>query len=88
MTDVLEIRAGENALRHIRDNGLKADDISTMLGASGGPKWFVLSGLDKILISDFFRDREKPLQLLGTSAGQLAFQYLRDERPAAGSSQV
>ncbi len=73
MTDVLEIRAGGNALQHIRDHGLKADDVSVMLGASGGPKWFVLSGLDKVLISDFFKDREKPLHLLGTSAGSWRF---------------
>ena len=73
MTDILEIRAGENALQHIRDNGLKADDINVMLGASGGPKWFALSGLDKVLIGDFFKGRQKPLQLLGTSAGSWRF---------------
>ncbi|MRI33203.1 hypothetical protein EOPP23_09425 [Endozoicomonas sp. OPT23] len=73
MTDVLEIRAGEYALQQIRDNGLKADDINVMLGASGGPKWFVLSGLDKVLISEFFKGREKPLHLLGTSAGSWRF---------------
>ena len=35
----LSIFAGAEALQHIRDHGLSADDIEMVLGASGGPKW-------------------------------------------------
>ncbi|WP_448215382.1 patatin-like phospholipase family protein [Endozoicomonas sp. 2B-B] len=69
MTDVLEIRAGSTALEKIRDEGLPQSGIDIMLGASGGPKWFVLTGLDKCLIGEYFKDRQQPLNLLGTSAG-------------------
>ncbi|KEQ16322.1 patatin-like phospholipase domain-containing protein [Endozoicomonas numazuensis] len=73
MSNVLEIRAGSRALARIREEGLPQDSIDVMLGASGGPKWFVLSGLDKLLISEYFNDREQPLNLLGTSAGAWRF---------------
>ncbi|MGI9282958.1 MAG: patatin-like phospholipase family protein [Endozoicomonas sp.] len=73
MSDVLEIRAGSRALTKIRDEGLPQSSIDVMLGASGGPKWFVLSGLDKALIGEYFKDRKQPLNLLGTSAGAWRF---------------
>ncbi len=40
-----------------------------MLGASGGPKWFVLFGLDRYLFGEFFANRERELITLGSSAG-------------------
>ncbi|MAK89664.1 MAG: alpha/beta hydrolase [Oleibacter sp.] len=65
----LSIFAGAEALQHIRDHGLSADDIEMVLGASGGPKWICLAAIDRYLISEWFSDRQKPLHLLGTSAG-------------------
>lgn len=40
-----------------------------MLGASGGPKWFVLFGLDRYLFGEFFANRQQELITLGSSAG-------------------
>lgn len=65
----LKIFAGSEALEHIRQNGLSADDIDMVLGASGGPKWLCLAALDRYLLTHWFADRQKPLHLLGTSAG-------------------
>ena len=65
----LKIYAGTEALEHIQSSGLKADDISMLLGASSGPKWLTLHGIDDYLINQFFKGRNKPLHLLGTSAG-------------------
>jgi len=65
----LKVYAGTEALEHIQSNGLKADDISMLLGASSGPKWLALHGIDDFLINQFFKGRDKPLHLLGTSAG-------------------
>ena len=69
MGNVLEIKAGRKALQRIRDSGLNPGSIDVVAGASGGPKWFILSGLDKALIGEYFKDRQRPLHLLGTSAG-------------------
>jgi hypothetical protein len=65
----LKVYAGTEALEHIQSNGLKADDITMLLGASSGPKWLALHGIDDYLINHFFKGRDKPLYLLGTSAG-------------------
>jgi hypothetical protein len=65
----LKVYAGKEALAHIKSHGLMADDITMLLGASSGPKWLTLHGIDDYLINHFFKDRAKPLYLLGTSAG-------------------
>lgn len=65
----LRFLAGDKARRQLLDRGLHADDISLLLGASGGPKWFVLAGLDEYLASDWLPSRRLPLDMLGSSAG-------------------
>jgi len=65
----LSLYAGTEALSHIQKNGLQADDVAMLLGASSGPKWLVLHGIDQFLMDSFFKNRTKKLHLLGTSAG-------------------
>ncbi|MDP2547000.1 patatin-like phospholipase family protein [Oceanobacter sp. 4_MG-2023] len=65
----LKVFAGAEALQHIREHGLHADDIEVVLGASGGPKWLVLAAMDRYLLREWFAQRSQPLHLLGTSAG-------------------
>ena len=65
----LEIYAGPVARERIAREGLHPDMFSLMLGASGGPKWFVLYGLDRYLFGEFFAGRAKPLMTMGSSAG-------------------
>ncbi|OZB03748.1 MAG: alpha/beta hydrolase, partial [Idiomarina sp. 34-48-12] len=84
-TDWLTIKAGRDAWLHIQDNGLSADDIGLLLGASGGPKWFVLQGIDRYLFGEFFEQRTKPLDMLGTSAGAWRFASLGQADPVAAS---
>lgn len=65
----LALHAGERARARLLDEGLHADLFDAMVGASGGPKWFVLYGLDRFLFGEFFAARQKPLFTLGSSAG-------------------
>tara|TARA_R110002072_G_scaffold142853_5_gene288609 strand:- start:11760 stop:12860 length:1101 start_codon:yes stop_codon:yes gene_type:complete len=65
----LKLFAGPRAMQTISENGLRASDFSWMAGASGGPKWFVLYGLDRYLAGSFFVDNARPLRLVGSSAG-------------------
>jgi len=65
----LKVYAGSEALAHIQQHGLQASDISMLLGASSGPKWLVLHGIDQWLMRAFFNTRHQALHLLGTSAG-------------------
>ncbi|RUO44309.1 alpha/beta hydrolase [Aliidiomarina taiwanensis] len=85
MSDLIEIRAGAQAFEHIQQQGLQADDIKLMLGASGGPKWFVLQGFDNFLFGEYFQQRTTPLNLLGTSAGAWRFASLGQQDPAQAS---
>lgn len=66
---ILTLRAGPEARAAIAQEGVRADAFGSLLGASGGPKWLILSGLDRFLAGHFFRERRAPLALLGTSIG-------------------
>ena len=67
--ETIKILAGEQAFEKIRSEGLPQQSVQMLVGASGGPKWFVLSGLDKALMGEYFRGRTAALNLLGTSSG-------------------
>lgn len=82
MTD-LRIFAGARAQARLRERGLRADDFAWMAGASGGPKWFVLYGLDRYLASSFFQARRQPLRLIGSSAGAWRMACYAHHEPVA-----
>lgn len=65
----LSILAGPRAMERLRETGLRQQDVSLVVGASGGPKWFSLYGMDRYLYGSFFGGRARPLATLGTSAG-------------------
>ncbi len=79
----LSLYAGSRALRQIREHGLRQQDIDLIVGASGGPKWFVLYGLDRYLMGEFFAGRRQPLHLLGSSAGAWRLACLAHSDPLA-----
>lgn len=66
---VLKVYAGEQALTHLRQQGLQPKDVRVILGASGGPKWFVLTHLDRYLARDWLPAIQHPLHLMGSSIG-------------------
>lgn len=70
---VLDIYAGKHAMQRIREEGFSQDMFDYMLGASGGPKWFVLAGLDRVIFPEFFGARKRPLHAIGSSAGAFRF---------------
>ena len=84
-TQWLQIKAGRKAYERIQESGFNASDIELVLGASGGPKWFVLQGLDRFLFGDFFHRTERSIKLLGTSAGGWRFASLGQLDPVAAS---
>ena len=78
---MLDIYAGVPALKKIKQEGFNQELFTTMLGASGGPKWFTLFGLDKYLFGEFFKERNTPLNLIGSSAGAFRFGALAQKNP-------
>ncbi|MDM7861162.1 patatin-like phospholipase family protein [Alteromonas sp. ASW11-36] len=80
---MLTIYAGPNARERISDGAIKADDFTVFLGASGGPKWFSLFGLDKYMFGEFFADRQQPLHMIGSSAGAFRAACFAQSDPVA-----
>ncbi|PKG81742.1 hypothetical protein CXF85_17370 [Colwellia sp. 75C3] len=78
---MLEIYSGKNALKTIQEQGFKQELFTNFLGASGGPKWFTLFGLDKYLFGDFFKNRTTELNLIGSSAGAFRAACLTQNNP-------
>ncbi len=79
----LQLFAGPTALRRIQQEGLNADMFRLVVGASGGPKWFVLYGLDRYLFGDFFAHMEHPLATLGSSVGAWRLACMGTSDPVA-----
>lgn len=83
MTSSISLYAGRTALKEIQANGLSSDQIVAMAGASGGPKWFTLFGLDKYLFGEFFANRQNILHTIGSSAGSWRLACFAQKDPVA-----
>ena len=83
MNSALCVYMGKEAARKIGKEGWSAELFSLLLGASGGPKWFILSQLDRLLFADFLQRSERPLSTLGSSIGSWRNTCLAMRDPAA-----
>jgi hypothetical protein len=78
----LLVLAGEEARQRLETEGWHPELFSLLLGASGGPKWLVLSQLDRVLLP-FLLQRKTPLSLLGTSIGSWRHACYAQDDPVA-----
>lgn len=65
----LRLIAGETARQRIEENGLSPELVRMIVGASGGPKWLILNGLDKYILGDWLADADHKIDLIGSSIG-------------------
>jgi hypothetical protein len=65
----IEIRAGERALAHLRDHGLRPRDVRAVPGAAGGPKGLILNPIDRLLFGHWLASADHTVHLLGASIG-------------------
>jgi len=79
----INVYAGPKAREQIRSQGICQQQFEVMAGASGGPKWFTLFGLDCYLFGEFFASRQTPLYTLGSSAGAWRMACFAQEDPVA-----
>lgn len=84
----LSVYLGREAARRIGNEGWSPDLFSLMLGASGGPKWFILGHLDRLLFGDFLQGRERPLSVLGSSIGSWRHACLAMPDPVAAINRL
>ena len=80
---VLDVFVGRVAKERIEKEGWDPSIFSLLLGASGGPKWLVLSQIDRVLFGEFLPKREKALDILGTSIGSWRHACLGQKDPLA-----
>lgn len=78
----LQIIAGPEAQRRLRERGFDLDLFDTFIGASGGPKWLTLFGLDRVL-SEALASRSEPIQMIGSSIGAVRIACYAQENPVA-----
>lgn len=83
MNRVLTIRAGREALDSLKRDGFRADAFSTLLGASGGPKWLVLSAMDRVIGRRVISGRTAPIHAFGTSIGAFRHTCHAQQDPVA-----
>jgi hypothetical protein len=67
--NALEIHAGPRALAHLREHGLRPQDVRAIPAAAGGPKGLVLSPLDRFLFGRWLANSDHVVHLLGASIG-------------------
>ena len=56
----LTLRAGSDAIAHLREHGLRAADVDIVPGAAGGPKALGITGLDQAVFGDFLPAAPRP----------------------------
>ncbi|MFV3131223.1 patatin-like phospholipase family protein [Niveispirillum sp. KHB5.9] len=81
----LRFLAGPEAMARIRRDGLHEDLFDVVAGASGGAKWLALTRLDQAMSARWFRHRERPLHMVGSSIGTWRFACLAQPDPAAAA---
>ncbi len=83
MKNALSVYAGPKALSIIRDQGLRPEMIKIVGGAAGGPKWLVLSRLNRLIFGQWLKPRTEPVFLLGSSIGSWQFACAAQNDPEA-----
>ena len=79
----IQILAGKKALAEIKEHGLRPERIKLMVGASGGPKWLMLSRLDQYLSEHFLPKASQPIELIGSSIGSWRMACYAQKDPLA-----
>jgi len=79
----LVFKAGPAAFDSIRRHGFAAERIGTLVGASGGAKWLVLSQLDRAIMASVMPRLVAPVHLIATSIGAWRFACYAQNDPLA-----
>ncbi len=65
----LKLIAGKTAKARIERDGLGPSMVRAVVGASGGPKWLVLAGLDRFILGKWLPQADQTIDLIGSSIG-------------------
>src|SRR3569833_1851084 len=79
----LSIHAGPKALAHIREHGLRAQDIAIIPAAAGGPKGLIFQKLKQKLFGHWLPSAPRERTLIGASVGAWRMAAACQADPAA-----
>jgi hypothetical protein len=65
----ISIHAGPKAMAHLREHGLRAQDIAIIPAAAGGPKGLIFQHLDQWLFGSWLPSAPRERTLIGASIG-------------------
>jgi hypothetical protein len=65
----LQVHAGPRARTHLREHGLRAQDVRVIPAAAGGPKGLVLNPLDRFIFGQWLNHTPNTVHLIGASIG-------------------
>ncbi len=65
----LQILAGPRARAHLRERGLKSEDVRVIPAAAGGPKGLALNPLDRFIFGHWLATSVQTVHLMGASIG-------------------
>lgn len=66
---VLDIFAGPRALQHVRQHGLRAQDVAVVPAAAGGPKGLIFQAMDQWMFGEWLPSAPRERSLIGASIG-------------------
>lgn len=69
MSSAIQIHAGRKAYAHLREHGLRAQDIAIIPAAAGGPKGLILQALDQWIFGEWLPTAPRERTLIGASIG-------------------
>ena len=65
----LQILAGPRARAHLRERGLRSEDVRVIPAAAGGPKGLALNPLDRFIFGHWLPASVQTVHLMGASIG-------------------
>jgi len=78
----LRLIAGKKARKRIEEQGLTPELVRLVVGASGGPKWLVLKGLDQFVLGEWLPQAKQTIELVGSSIGSFRMSVAAHPDPA------
>lgn len=84
----LSFHAGPGALAHLRTHGLRAEDVSIIPAAAGGPKGLIFQHLDQWLFGDWLQQAPRERMLIGSSIGAWRMAAACQRDPAKGFARL
>lgn len=79
----LILRVGSHARKTLAERGFDREAFSSLVGASGGPKWLALARIDQVIARRIVLNRETPLAMVGSSIGTFRHAALAQLDPLA-----